>query len=168
MMKKVLALVMVLGMAGMASANLVVTADGTVQDGSAKTSLPGTIAFAIENTAAATGVFDGGFVMNSGTGVMSDAAVVAENLPGSWSIIDVSADLGMPSFFVSWDAPTIDPVKAGKLVTFNLTGKNGDQGTVTFANISLEPVFSMAYSFIPEPMTMSLLGLGALALRRRS
>jgi hypothetical protein len=170
MMKKVLALVMVLGMAGLASAGLQFTAnDATQADGALVISnAPGTISFAVVNTAAATGVFDGGAVINEGTGVLMDVAAVAANLPGTWSILDVTADLGMPAFFASWDVPAITPFAAGKLVTFDVSGKLGDKGKLTITNVNLEPVFSMNYLFTPEPMTLSLLGLGALVLRRRS
>jgi hypothetical protein len=169
MMKKVLALVMILGMAGFASAGLQVTANDSAVAGGSLVIFPvGTVNFAVVNEQAGTGVFDGGAFINEGLAVMGNAQVVAANLPGTWSVIDVTADLGMPAFYYSWDVPAITPFAAGKLVTVDLTGKAGDKGKLTFANVNLEPVFSMNYTFIPEPMTLSLLGLGALVLRRRS
>lgn len=168
-MKKVLALVMVLGMAGFASAGLQMTANDAAVDGTSVLKFDeGTISFALVNDTAGTGVFDGGAVTNEGAALLANAAIVPGQLPGQWSVLDVTADLGMPAFFFSWDLPAIDPVKAGKLVIFDLTGVKGQTGKLSFLNSSLEPFFTADYEFIPEPMTLSLLGLGALVLRRRS
>ncbi len=172
-MKKLLALVVVLAMAGMASAGLQFTANDEVKaDGALVESLPGVINFALVNEAQATGVMDGGFVALAGPAVFGASLITPGALPGAWSLIDMGLlDLGageVPVLFLSWDVPAVDPFQAGKLVNFEIIGKQDDKGSVTFYNMNLDPVFSMDYSFVPEPMTLTLLGLGALVLRRRS
>jgi hypothetical protein len=92
--------------------------------------------------------------------------VQSSHLPGSWSVIDVSADLGLPAFYYSWDVPAITPFGAGKLVTVDIIGKG--IGKLTFVNVNLEPVFTINYDFYtPEPATLALLGLGAMMIRRK-
>jgi len=173
-MKKVLALVMVLGMAGIASAGLQFAADDQViGNGSLVQTNADVIIFAIANETQATGAFDGAFIAIYGPATFGASMIVPGQLPGVWSIQDLGpVDMGdgvlAPVLFMSWDQPAIDPVKAGKFANFEIKGKLNDEGMVKVFNISAEQVYAMNYKFIPEPMTLSLLGLGALVLRRRS
>jgi len=170
-MKKLLALVVVLAMAGFANAGLIYqTNDQAVASGMDVVLPAGIVEFSVANETAATGVFDGAFIALYGDATYGAAEIVPGQLPGQWSIQDLGLiDLGkgeVPVMFLSWDAPAIDPVKAGKLFFFQIDFK-GPNATVEVLNISAEPIYAVNY-IVPEPMTLTLLGLGALVLRRRS
>jgi hypothetical protein len=116
----------------------------------------------------ATGVFDGCFVSLYGHATFLASEIIPGQLPGQWSLQDLGKiHLGkgeVPVIFLSWDAPAIDPVKAGRLFSIEIYFE-GPWAQLEVLNIDVLPVYHVHYE-IPEPMTLSLLGLGALIFRR--
>lgn len=166
---KVLTLLLVLCMAGVANAGLqFMVNDAAVASGANVDVAPGLVNFSLVNERQETGVFDGGFVALFGAASFGPASIVPGQMPGQWSILDLGVmDLGdgpAPMLFLSWDVPAVDPFKAGKLAEFGINFA-GPEAKVQFYDFNAAPVF--ACQLIPEPMTLSLLGLGVLALRRR-
>jgi hypothetical protein len=126
--------------------------------------------FSIVNDKQETGVFDGGFIALYGHDIsFGNSSISPGMMPGAWSIQDIGlTDLGFgpaPTLFISWDAPAIDPFKAGKLASFDIRGKLYLGQFLRFFNYNAEPVLSI--QFTPEPATLALLGLGAMMIRRK-
>ncbi|MCK5565764.1 MAG: PEP-CTERM sorting domain-containing protein [Planctomycetes bacterium] len=160
-MKKCLVLLMVLGIASMATAGLVVTGDAA--------------SFTIESDAAGvagdTGQFTGFVGIQDGASVMTAftwgaAAVVgadpvlygyvpgtALGLPNGYDLANLTVTDGSPTSFLG----------IGDVLTFDVTG------AVPYTVVVWDSAFTELASatIVPEPMTMGLLGLGGLFLRRR-
>jgi hypothetical protein len=157
MMKKVLALVLVLSMAGIASAGYQIAMPDKVNVNTDAT-------FQIVIGGAAGEAYDGGVY-----GLMPDSFVVSPNAGNLGGVTPFAEYVGVD--FAIGDLQGLG-VKAGEWVT--LTYKVGAKNTVQnfdffdYAISTTQAVSSRSVAFIPEPMTLSLLGLGALVLRRRS
>jgi len=174
-MKKVLALVMVLGMAGFASAGLQYQIDGVNYDAGAVVDIKTpSVTVALFNTAQQAAAFEiGGVALNGDAMYVGTGVVVAENLPGSWSTVDYGFNDGYGFVIgINYDAPSTNPTKAGKLFefTFDFSKPVDLKPTATFGLLdgNWGSLGQIRVNLIPEPMTLSLLGLGALVLRRRS
>jgi hypothetical protein len=130
-----------------------------------------TAEFSIVNQTQQTGIFEGGFVaLHSDRDVkITRWETYPQRLPGTWSILDLGEiDLGnglARTLFISWDVPAIDPFKIGKLVSVVISGPLFTGPTLRYYNYNAEPV--LAVRFFPEPASLSLLGLGAMMLRRK-
>jgi len=165
MMKKVLALVMVLSMAGLASAGLQLTVDGVAQ--SEITVLVGTeMMIGIQNDQGAD-QYNAALIL-SGEGSWTG---VATNKPlpqaQGWERIGVVE--GMGDVWFAWFAqPVVDKLPAGVIGEVQFKCRDMGDAIIVLTDDSLNQLGQLTIHQIPEPMTLSLLGLGALVLRRRS
>ena len=156
-MKKLLALALVLGVAGMASA--VVTLDPispTINIGDTVT---------ISVVADASGNY-GGWLdpVDNGVGTFGDLVILPE------AGADASKDFSFDPWWL-FEAKSFNPdapVLAGAHFTIDFTGNA--EGTATLALWDFDAANVLAtttITVVPEPMTLGLLGLGGLFLRRR-
>jgi hypothetical protein len=169
MMKKVLALVMVLGMAGFASAGLQLTVNGVAQN--EITILKGTeLMIGIQNDQGAD-QYNASVFLNAGAGIAEWTGVKTTKPIGNatgWEYFGPTDGYG--DLWYAWFAqPVTDKLPAGIIgeVGFRCTSAKGD-AVITLTDGDLNTIGSLMIHQIPEPMTLSLLGLGALVLRRRS
>ena len=166
-MKKVLVLMLVLGMASMASAGFVLVdnyaADGTI-DVIATVSVPsgGNYVVGIDATEGsfAAGIKDPDCPLDSATLIQADPAPMGAGLPvpldGSWLVINdynLTAPYPAGDYFENFSVTLSG--SEGTIYLYHLTTSDPGQATL---------VTSM---LVPEPITMALLGLGGLFLRRR-
>jgi len=158
MMKKVLALVLVLSMAGIASAGYQIAMPDKVNVLTDAT-------FQIVIGGAAAEAYDGGVY-----GYLMPASYVVSTNAGNLGKVNEFPDYGGIDFSVG-DLQGAG-VKAGEWVTLTYNvGKVGEMATFNFFDYAIsydQAVSTRTVQFVPEPMTLSLLGLGALVLRRRS
>lgn len=168
MMKRLVALMLVLGMASAANA-VILQVDG----------LPTTdIQIAEGATPVITIVGEDGsswlgyiIIEEGGTGTLSDVSI----LPAAGDLATATpyaeAGWGTGYELITGSGPAGDPpVGAGS--QFDLIYSGGIQGQTATISLYLDPeystpVASLNVSIIPEPMTIALLGLGALFLRKR-
>jgi hypothetical protein len=180
MMKKLLVLMLVLGMATMANAALTITISGPTE---LETGATGT--YTIEYSGITDfGGFDFDAISDTGTleGMwnISSGAILAANYDtgavlngkneasGNYELsaesftLSTPVDMGSPLASFVFTAPSTAPV--GGIATLSLIS-NGlfDIGANEITGITM-PTFAVT---IPEPMTIGLLGLGGLFLRRR-
>ena len=164
-MKKVLALVLVLSMAGIAGAGYQIAAPDKVNVNTDAT-------FQIIISGAAEGAANGGVYGDiMPLGVMG--VVVTPNA-GNLGSYNVYPEFGGADF-VAGGIKLADGsglAKAGNWVIFTYaSGQKGSFASFNFFDYDVsfdQPVATQRVEFVPEPMTLSLLGLGALVLRRRS
>jgi hypothetical protein len=163
MMKKLLALVLVLGMAGVASAGFLVTAPDEVMTGDAFQIIIGG-AFAEVPASGITGGVYGD--INAEAGEAMQAA-------GNLAFVAFYPDFGGWDFNIG-DLEDNNPDNQpgdGEWIVFNFRAPDVE-GMLNFGiydyGVSFSaPIAEVAVNVIPEPMTLGLLGLGALFLRRR-
>jgi hypothetical protein len=165
MMRKILVLFLVLGMASAANATLI-TVDG--QEGeSFEVDVQTTITVVSEDASSWLGYI---IVEEGGAGSLENAVV-----------LDAAGDLGAAAAYTEagWGTgfelsasmgPAGDPaIAAGSQFSFDYVGVVGDTATISvFADPEYTtPIASVNVTVVPEPMTVILLGLGGLFLRRR-
>jgi hypothetical protein len=179
MMKKLLVLALVLSMATMANAALVLSIDGPTE--------LATGAVGVYTVSYAGGTILGSYVdiisdigaqpFNIGNGVIittnrdSSIDVVGINsLSGNYEVgilNDVAAtNLGSPLFSFEFTAPLTVPVGGYAHISLLDNGQL-DLTWTQVVSPDLGDMPSVAVHITPEPITMTLLGLGGLFLRRR-
>ena len=163
-MKKLLVLILVLGMASAANAVLIEI------DGQSAPALDvleaATITVVGEDTSNWLGYI---IVEEGGAGLLSGAEVLTG--AGDKASVEPYTEAGWGAGYMLTVASTQVPtnVVAGPLFNINYTGAIGDTAKISLY-IDPEyvvPAASVDVTVVPEPMTVLLLGLGGLFLRRR-
>lgn len=167
-MKKVLALVMVLSMAGLASAGLQMTVNGVVAQDIVKINVGDSVMIGIQNDQGADQYNAALTLLAGGMGEWTGVANLTNPLPlaQGWERI---GDIGTGDMWFAWFAqPVTDKLPAGILgeVGYKCTGLGA--ASIEMIDDSGNLLGTLRIEQIPEPLTLSLLGLGALVLRRRS
>jgi hypothetical protein len=161
MMKKLMVLSLVMAIGAVTSAGLVYQINGVNYEPGSEVIALGDVEVVIFNTSEIIGSPTIGGVTSSAK--ISAATVYDERLPGSWSVTDFTEEYGV--YLILQDFPDVVHTPVGALFSFMLTGvAEGDTFQMLDGNWD---VLLPAITFIPEPMTMGLLGVGALFLRRR-
>jgi hypothetical protein len=165
MMRKILVLFLVLGMASAVNATLI-TVDG-LEGESFEVDVQTTITVVSEDASSWLGYI---IVEEGGAGLLENTVV-----------LDAAGDLGAASAYTEagWGTgfelsasmgPTgVPALAAGSQFSFDYVGAVGDTATISvFVDPEYTtPVASVNVTVVPEPMTVILLGLGGLFLRRR-
>ena len=166
-MKKILVLMLVLGIASMAPAALTLTGPTTVAVG-------GTITLTLSADAESVLIGDFGYVYVGGLGndPVSNITMLTAMSDGDFSGLLYTANTYTYFYFVGADAPAEvpPPLSAGPWLTFDVTASVTPlSGVINVSVISFRGYSgdTHAITVIPEPMTIGLLGLGGLFLRRR-
>ena len=173
-MKKLLILMLVLGMASLANAITVATYTNQTQAGADATAIVNNIGDVIE-VMISTNAADMGGVTNFSIDVDHSTGGVAWTNPVGWLLPPLGsvAALGLDGEKFSWTNGTFAfPPAAQDYVsaTFTITSGAMPGG---FVNVSYNGTIGLgnpapqALTVIPEPMTIALLGLGGLFLLRR-
>ena len=159
-MKKILVLMLVLGITSMASAGLTIT-------GPTEVDLGGTIALQIvhDGSAAVVDGSDYAVVYVTPTAAVTGMAMTSNVSASTWSTLtDYLASFGYFSIFGA-NPPGGNLLLAGTWVNFDISA--GSLLVDDVISISMLGGGSHNVTVIPEPMTIGLLGLGGLFLRRR-
>jgi hypothetical protein len=178
MMKKLLILMLVFALASIVSAATITyefrAADGvtpiSVVDVSISTSFTFAIEGTYENENGTERVYENDSASVNGIAQMSSSHVKADMGSAAGSFGDLPG-----GYDTTWDGYTVDwgdtGAKSGDIMVFDLSIIGGaTSGTVTleFYDSDYETVLhTQSINVTPEPMTVALLGLGGLFLRRR-
>jgi hypothetical protein len=172
-MKKLLVVAIVMLVASMANAGMLISVDGVVNPPDSAIELqPSQVAMIDIHSdgLSQSGAF---FLSIEGPGVFGDVSnavnYVVPNDPENPSIIDIS-EVGLMLFVdMALVGVPIPPVPQGlvvDLIPFHCEGE-GDVILTLTNEEGLVLDTQVIHQIIPEPMTMALLGLGALLIRRK-
>ncbi len=176
MVKKLLILVLVLGVASTASAELSLRRNNQELPGTVGWVSGETVQVYSDDTAAWPGyvLLGVGGSGALGNGRVAETTAGQPGYPGDGGAIYGPYDYsGAPYYmgigYLMQADFTVTPIEAGIQFLMELTGNIDDTGTVNFFahDNFATPADSFDYTIIPEPMTIALLGLGGLLLRRR-
>jgi hypothetical protein len=162
MMKKLLTLSLVLGLAAMANAvpTLVISGSDTIDY------TAGGLATVVI-TSDDVNPYQAWLTIESGPGAAAGAMVILPNAGSSASV-----DTGYAGWWgaeaLSLSTTEADWVKAGDHFTLDIIGSaEGEIVLGLYEGDGVTPINSVTIHSVPEPLTMGLLGLGGLFLRRR-
>ena len=164
-MRKMLVLILVLGLASAANAMLI-TVDEQEGD-SFEVDIESTITVVSDDSSSWLGYI---IIEEGGAGSLENVVIL--NAAGDIGATSAYSEAGWGTGFElsASMSPTGDPaVAAGSQFSFDYVGAIGDTATISlFVDPEYtSPVASVTVPVVPEPMTVLLLGLGALFLRRR-
>lgn len=167
-MRKLVVLMLVLGMASLANASLVLTINGGL---GATVNVGDTVTLALDSTTTdAMAYID--VLLGGGTFTLSEpVAGAALGDMGSVSRVAGTTELGYEEIFAqqAW-APTASNPVSGRIVTVSLVATGEGQIALQLWDNAIgysEPAQTGIINVIPEPATMLILGLGGLLLRRK-
>jgi hypothetical protein len=157
MMKKVLVLTLVLGLAGIANATLSLVPDAaSIVIGDSVT------ISVVSDTDASYGAWLD--PADNGVGTFGDLMIL------SGAGVDASKDFSYAPWW-GFEAKSFNPaapIVAGSHFTIDFTGTAEGVATLTLYEFDgVTPIQAVDITVTPEPMTLGLLGLGGLFLRRR-
>jgi hypothetical protein len=164
MMRKLLILFLVLGLVSTANALIIKVDD--LEGESFEVDTQATITVVSEDTSNWLGYI---IIEEGGAGSLENAAVL--DAAGNKASAGPYTEVGWGTGFVLTAATTGDPplVAAGTQFSLDYVGAVGDTATISlFVDPEYTtPIASVNVTVVPEPMTIILLGLGGLFLRRR-
>ena len=160
-MKKMLVLALVLSVAGFASA-------GLLQDIKLVMETPGVVTV--------EGLVGGNSYAAAGFGIYVPGGAIEPKIQGPFAVYTAAGDLGAISQYEGYNGVDVAPnssqaegkplVTPGKWFTFGYTGQVGSMLEI-FDYSQSATVAIGQLQVTPEPMTMLLLGLGGLFLRKK-
>lgn len=164
-MRKILVLILVLGLASAANAMLI-TVDEQEGD-SFEVDIKSTITVVSEDASSWLGYI---IIEEGGAGSLENA--VKLDAAGDIGVFSAYTEAGWGTGFeltASMSPAGVPALAAGSQFSFDYLGSIGDTATIS---LFLDPEFttpvaSVNVTVVPEPMTVLLLSLGALFLRRR-
>jgi hypothetical protein len=166
MMKKLLVLSLVLGIASLATAGLQFSIGGTQYADGSTVLVGGQTAVGIYNDTAFTGPSLVQWIgIETDQQVEGTATVNNDLLPGTWSITDYGTFAGYPDtwyWYTNQDLPAVGDTLVGDLFTV----EGLPDATITLYDSQFTSLGSVNL-VTPEPVTMALLGLGGLMIRRK-
>jgi len=174
-MKKLLILMLVLGMASLAYATVSLKIDDA--------SVPGTIDIEIGETIQVYSsdadtwlgyvfITEGSQAGSLTSGRLAELTAGQPGYAGYNAGIDPVTEAGFGVGYLMAAGYTSDPPVAGVQFLFDFTALTADIGKTGVINVFVDPEYgtpedTTTYTIIPEPMTVLLLGFGGLFLRRR-
>ena len=171
-MKKLLVLVLVLGIGSLASAGLSFNVGGLpVPDGGViEVTVSDVFAVQIVNDLEVVGPIDIGWYAfeEANAEIAGPAVAYNENMPGEWSIGEYGPDAGMFWYTIENEVAGVGDTLVGPLFEIVLHCTAEGPVLIEVWNYDFDTVIaSMTIIQTPEPASMALLGLGGLFLRRR-
>ena len=171
-MKKLVVLTLVLGMASLANAGLVLAVDGVV--GNAEVNTGAVAQIGVWNDTAGPGAGHDNFLhISTGADATWTGDTGFPSPPGFGGtatylgLNDLGAGL-VDIMELNTGVATADPYGVG-VISFAdyLAGSTEEEVTITLLDDGFGYLDSITITQVPEPVTMALLGLGGLFLRRR-
>ena len=167
-MKKLLVFVLVLGLTSAANAVLIEVDGQTAQIGDAfEVNTNATITIVSEDLSSWLGYI---IILDGGGGWLTDVAKLdaAGDMAAALAYTEVGWGTGY-ELSVAMSPGGVPAIAIGPQFDINFTGAVGDTATIALV-LDPEygvPVATVTLTVVPEPMTILLLGLGGLFLRRR-